>query len=228
MAKKTKKQVKTVVAFILDKSGSMSSCYDAAISGFNEYLQMTKKQNKVGICSFNLTLFDDTIERPIQNVEVHEVPALTQQTYRLGGMTALYDAVVATVEGVHEQVQARKDKPAVLVAIMTDGGENASRQHNEKCLSELIEKYEKEGNWTFVFMGANQDSYASAQKMGISYGNTVNWTADDQGTRGIFASMAVQSQQYANQMVAQAATGGPMNTKSFFAGDGGEKYDTQS
>jgi ADP-heptose:LPS heptosyltransferase len=194
----------------------MGSCYDAAISGFNEYLQTTKRQNKPGVCNFSLTLFDDRIERPVQNADVHNVAELTNQTYRLGGMTALYDAVVTTIEGLRDQVKARKDTPAVLVAIMTDGGENSSREYNQTHLRNLINKLQKEGNWTFVFMGANQDSYANAAQMGITKGNVMNWTADKEGTKSVFAAMAFRSAQYADLMTANASRGVAMNSASFF------------
>lgn len=222
-----RKTVNTIVAFILDKSGSMSSCRDAAISGFNEYLQTSKASNKKGECTFNLTLFNNAIERRIENMDVLEVPELTTATYKPDGMTALYDAAVITIERIYEQIQGKKKKPAVLVAIMTDGEENSSRQYDEHCLQDLIAKLQKEGNWTFVFMGANQDSYAKASKMGISAGNTMNWSADEDGTRAVFAAMATSSLQYKDTMLRSANQGKSLNTANYFI-QGGDQNVAQS
>lgn len=211
-----RKVVNTIVAFILDKSGSMGSCRDAAISGFNEYLQTSKASNKKGECTFSLTLFDTVVEQRIKDMDVLEVPELNIDTYRPGGCTALYDAAVSTIERINESIQGKKNKPAVLVAIMTDGEENSSQKHDEKCLKDLIEKLQKEGNWTFVFMGANQDSYAKASKMGISAGNTMDWSSDTEGTRAVFAAMATSSLQYKDTMQLNASLGKGLNTASYF------------
>lgn len=225
MAKK-QKQLKTVVAFILDKSGSMAACQNAAISGFNEYLQTTKRQNKVGMCQFNLTLFDTHVFHKYQNLEVHEVQELNHQTYIPDGSTALYDAAVSTIEKIAEEVKHRHDKPAVLVAIMTDGQENASVKENEQCLRDLIERLKKEGNYTFVFMGANQDSYAVAQSFGISRGNTMNWTSDARGTSKAFRNFAGNSLNYMSAVADNVARGVNASMDSFFS-NGGDKHDSQ-
>ena len=53
-----------------------------------------------------------------------------------------------------------------------------SKEYNEKTLKALIEKKDK---WTFLFLGANQDSYATAQRYGIHVSNAVNFAASSTG-----------------------------------------------
>ena len=184
-----KKQIKQVGLFILDKSGSMSSIRGATVSGFNEYLNKLQK-NKVNV-AFNMTLFDDdcTTQR-YHMTPIKEVRPLNEESYVPCGMTPLYDHAVSTIEKLAEEVKEIEGTVAVSVVIMTDGLENASKLHNEKCLRDLIKKLEKKGNWTFAYMGANQDSYAVAGGIGIARGNTVNWSATPEGSMMAFASLA--------------------------------------
>jgi hypothetical protein len=47
----------TEIAFVLDRSGSMKSCRQAAIDGFNQFL--ADQQNTEGLAKLTLVLFDD-------------------------------------------------------------------------------------------------------------------------------------------------------------------------
>src|ERR1035437_6725076 len=150
---KSKKQLKQITCFILDKSGSMSSIEKQAIAGFNEYID-TLKKSKVDV-SFPLTLFDTiAVETPYKNVAIKDVKKLNSETYVPRGGTPLYDACVETIEVLNTEVESEHnhtDKEiAVSVVIMTDGEENSSTKHDEKCLRDLVYKLTKKGNWTFA------------------------------------------------------------------------------
>src|SRR5258706_4204947 len=162
-------KITTIVNFILDESGSMEDIKEATIAGFNKYLKALQKEK--GTFLMTLTKFDTRGIRTLYTLtNVKDIRPLTQETYQPSSGTNLYDAIVETVEGVANNIH--NDQPS-LVAIMTDGQENSSTKHTEKCLRELIQKLEKRENWTFVFMGANQDSWAVAQSMGFSRGNVM-------------------------------------------------------
>lgn len=217
MRTKKAKKITTLVHFILDKSGSMDSIYDATIKGFNEYLA-TLKKSKDDI-HFSLTLFDTfSIDTPYVDVPVERVPKLSRETYKPNGGTPLYDAVVDSTEALYERVKSDENL-AVVVAIMTDGEENSSTKHDEKCLKKIIKKLEKKGNWTFTYMGANQDAWANASKMGISAGNTMAWASTTRGTATAFSDVAMASVNYAAFAGAGGGAGGSLNTKGFFSGD---------
>nr|MBA3651086.1 VWA domain-containing protein [Chthoniobacterales bacterium] len=51
------------IAFVLDRSGSMDSCRDAAIEGFNRFLK--EQQQVEGLARLTLVLFDDEYLVPI-------------------------------------------------------------------------------------------------------------------------------------------------------------------
>lgn len=213
------KNLTSIVNFILDETGSMGSIKDATINGFNEYINGLKK-NKKGKILFTLTKFDsEGLRTPYVLTDISRVELLSEKTYQPGSMTPLYDAVVETVEKVADKI---KDNEASLVIVMTDGEENASKKHNEKCLHDLIGKLQKKGNWTFAFLGANQDSWATAKNWGIPMGNISNWQATPQGTQSAFRSSTVANLNYVGTMASNISSGQALNTDNFFGQEKGD------
>jgi uncharacterized protein YegL len=182
--KKVKKGVVTNIHFILDNSGSMGIVLDPTISGFNEYVNTLKTDgNKYRM---TLTKFGDNVETVYEAKDLTDVPELNRDTYQAdGGMTALYDAVCSTLKGVKNN-KAEKN----LVIIMTDGAENSSREYTQKDLQNIKKELESGKNWTFVFLGANQDSYATAASFGINKGNVTNFNASAAGVRSASINLA--------------------------------------
>ena len=194
----------TVGGMILDETGSMDPIKKSTISAVNEYISSLKKQK--GEFLFTLTKFNsEKIETPYVNKDIKKVEKLTEETYVPNFMTPLYDAVVDTVEKMVEMV--KQDQKVVMV-IMTDGEENSSVRHDEKCLKDLIKKLQGEGNWTFVFLGANQDSWQMASKMGIYAGNVMNWNSTDRGVKNAMYSLTASTTSFSAK--------GDSQTKNFF------------
>ena len=188
-----KKAVATNVHFILDKSGSMGHISETTISGFNEYID-TLKADKKGEYRLSLTVFDTEINMPEKNTPLVRVRKLTSDNYIPSGMTALYDAVCMTLQGVN-----KKSKEKNLVVIMTDGEENASREFKLDDMVKLKKELEKGKNWTFVFLGANQDAWIAGQKMGMARGNTVTYNNTKGGMGQTMRSLAQSSVQFCAQ-----------------------------
>lgn len=217
--KHTHKELQQVGLFILDKSGSMSAIKESTIVGFNEYLNKMQK-NKVQV-AFNLTLFDDDCtEERYTMTPISKVKPLNAESFIPCGMTPLYDSAVEQIEKLEERVSSLKGDVAVSVVIMTDGGENSSKSHDQECLRDLIKKLEAKGNWTFAYLGANQDSYAVAGGIGIMRGSTMDWASDPAGTKRAFSSLAMASVNNVNLMAASYDAGVPTaslnNNKGFF------------
>jgi hypothetical protein len=193
----------------------MDSIRDSVISGFNEYIHGLKNKNQN--YKFSLTLFDtESIDKPYIDVDIKSVKPLNKDSYKPNAGTPLYDAVVDTIEAVAEKVENKKDY-AIVTVIMTDGEENSSRKHDQKCLKDLIEKLEKKGNWTFTFMGANIDSYAVANQFGISASNTVSWNSSDVGSQNAFRGLACATAGFAMAVGGGGGGGGVLNTTSFYS-----------
>jgi hypothetical protein len=85
----------------------------------------------------------------------------------------LLDAIGKTIKG------ATASAPTVI--IFTDGQENASQDYTKSHIRDLIEQKTKDG-WTFVYLGANQDSFAEAGSLGIAANKTMNYDVRDTPT----------------------------------------------
>jgi len=174
----------TEIAFILDRSGSMASMTEAAISGFNAFL---RDQTSVeGVARLTLVLFDDRYEVPCAALPIGEVTELDTTTFVPRGSTALLDAIGRTVDelGVRLAALPEADRPGqVVIAILTDGLENSSTQFDWKAIQKKITHQSEKYGWQFLFLGANQDAIATAGQMGIATGNAATWNADAIGAR---------------------------------------------
>lgn len=182
----------TVVDFILDRSGSMSNVWMPTIDGFNEYIEGLKDDGNDYRVS--LTLFDTEIEHPFKDKSIQDVPRLTQEVYYPRGGTALYDAVCSTVEKAHRHDSSNTKH---LVVIMTDGYENSSHEYHERDMKRIKDQYTAEGNWTFVFLGSNQDAWATASRWGYSQMNTATYNSTTRGMGATFSAMAVSTSNFA-------------------------------
>jgi hypothetical protein len=98
----------------------------------------------------------------------------------------LLDAVGKTINSVGARIDRmrKNERPdKVIMCILTDGMENASREFKRSMIKDIIEKRREEDNWEFTFLAANQDAFAEAGAMGISQNMTANFNADSDGTR---------------------------------------------
>lgn len=171
------------VVFVLDDSGSMQSCRDATISGYNEYLQMQKKDAKeTGIPTFvSLYKFDGySLTSVFNRVEVSEVSELNRNTYNPSGGTNLYDAIGGVMMKINTDLQNHKkaDRDSVIITILTDGEENASRTFDSSNIKQMVEKAEAK-NWGFMFLGANIDAFAASSILGFNTNNTMQYSTQN-------------------------------------------------
>ncbi|MBA3608769.1 MAG: VWA domain-containing protein [Chthoniobacterales bacterium] len=172
------------IAFVLDRSGSMNICRDAAIEGFNRFLK--EQQQVEGLAKLTLVLFDDEYLVPVNALPVAEVVPLDEETYVPRGSTALLDAIGRTIKELGTRLAAlpESDRPAqVIVAILTDGEENSSHNYTWHQLAAAIKRQTEEYRWTFLFLGANQDAIATAAKMNIAAANAASYVQDGPGLR---------------------------------------------
>src|ERR1051326_5109403 len=169
----------TEIAFILDRSGSMESCRDAAIDGFNSFL--SAQQQLEGLAKLTLVLFDDTYQVPAVSLPVAEVLPLDITTYVTGNTTALLDAIGRTIDELGNRLSSisENDRPnQVIVAILTDGLENASQNYSWPDVADRIRRQSKDYKWNFLFLGANQDAIATAAQMAIPASQAASYCAD--------------------------------------------------
>jgi hypothetical protein len=174
----------TEIAYVLDRSGSMSSLTSDAIGGFNSFLESQKQLE--GRANFTLVLFDHEYLVVHKSVDIRNVPDLDARTYVPRGSTALLDAVGRTIDdvGSHLASQPEDKRPAkVIVAIFTDGLENASSDYTTERVASMIKHQQEKYGWEFLFLAANQDAIATAAKMAIPAAQAMNFVASPAGVR---------------------------------------------
>ena len=164
---------------IIDESGSMQSIKKQAIDSVNETIQtirsaQTKYEDQEHYVS--LITFNDDVKTVYDCVPVSEVKELTSENYHPDCCTALYDAMGLSVNALRKKV-AEIDK--VLVTVVTDGYENASKEYSGKAIKALVDELKANG-WVFAYIGANQDVEAVAASISIT--NTLNFEATCAGT----------------------------------------------
>lgn len=171
---------------ILDESGSMNSIKNQIISGFNETVQSIKgsqikfpeQEHFISVVSFNdlaikLLHFIDPVDK------LNEIDG---NQYQPNAATPLFDAIGFAVMKLHQVV---RDQPNcnVLVTIMTDGEENASREYSGKQIKELIERLKNE-KWTFTYIGTDHDVDKIALNLSIT--NTLIFEKNEAGIKDMF------------------------------------------
>ena len=160
----------TEIVYILDRSGSMGGLEADTIGGFNS---MMEKQKKTGEKAYVSTvLFDDTCEVLHDRVSIDKIKKMTDKEYYVRGCTALLDAVGGAI------------------VITTDGMENSSRQYSYDKVQKMVKRQQKKYGWEFIFIGANIDAYAEAQRFGIRKERAVNYVHDNIGTATVYEGVS--------------------------------------
>lgn len=169
---------------ILDESGSMQSIYQPALTGVNETLQTIReaqREHEDQKHFVSLLAFDSRHYNLIYcNTPADNASDIKQEQYRPCGGTPLYDAMGKSINQLRRIVTA---DDVVLVTVITDGYENASREYNGKAIKALVEEMKGKG-WVFTYIGANQDVEAVAASMSID--NRLAFEANDECTGAMF------------------------------------------
>ena len=173
----------TEIVFILDRSGSMAGLEDDTIGGFNAMVEKQKKEP--GDALLSAVLFSDGCQVLYDRADIQKVEPMTEQQYRVGGCTALLDAIGGAVHhigNVHKYAR-EEDRPGkTIFVITTDGMENASRSYTYDEVQRMV-KYEQEKyGWEFLFLGANMDAISAARSFGIRADRAVRYRRDRAGT----------------------------------------------
>lgn len=166
---------------VLDRSGSMTPIAYATIDALNGFL--AKQRVLPGVLRVTLADFDS--QEPFRIVAdaipVAEMLDLTPTDYEPRGATPLFDAIGRAIERCDARAQADAEEDQVLV-IITDGLENASTDFDGPKIAALLEARQEAG-WAVLFLGANQDSFATGSQLGMHGGNVRNFAATSSGIR---------------------------------------------
>jgi hypothetical protein len=207
----------TAIALIVDRSGSMNNVVDDTIGGVNSFIDQQRKVD--GKCSVTLVQFDDVIETIHDFIDIEDVPQLTSDVYYPRNMTALYDSIGVTANKLGQKLadMPEDERPAkVIVAVITDGMENASTEYNKESIKKMIEDQESKYGWDFNFISADIDSYKDAQNLGFAPGKTAMYSKCSTG--GTFDAMSSKMGRVRN-MVAEDASDADMLLAADFSSE---------
>ncbi|MBU3749975.1 MAG: VWA domain-containing protein [Mycobacterium sp.] len=178
---------KTLIAALLDRSGSMATSIQSTEDGFRELIN--GQRATPGQCQVTLAQFDHAYEVVYSPTDIGAVPEFVLEPR---GRTALLDAAGRFITEVGEQLSAlpEHERPGqVICLMMTDGMENASQTWTWEAVKALITQQREVYDWEFIFLGADIDAVEVASRMGMDSRYAMNFDKRDYlAQRAAFAS----------------------------------------
>ena len=173
----------TELIFILDRSGSMHGLEKDTIGGFNAMIEKQKKED--GEVLVSTVLFNGESKVVHDRVPLSSIAPMTEKDYRVGGCTALIDAIGGAIHhigNIHKYARPEDVPEHTLFIITTDGMENASRRYTSEEVKGMIGRQKEKYGWEFLFLGANIDAVETAARFGINEDRAVDYKCDAEGT----------------------------------------------
>ncbi len=186
--------LRTLIAMVVDRSGSMESIRDDTIGGINTFLAEQKADAENVIYTY--AQFDTEYEVIHDNIPMADAPLLDRSTFVPRSATALLDAMGKTINRVSSYIATQPDneKPErVILVIVTDGRENSSREFTRSAIFELMKSKQDNDDWNVIYLAANQNAIAEARNWGIKAGGAMNYTAGEIGVSNVFAALHTHS-----------------------------------
>lgn len=181
---------------ILDESGSMGSIKSTIIQGFNELVQTIQEVEKqqpeqkhfITFVSFNsLDLKFHHFVDPVSKLK-----QIDGKNYQPNALTPLYDAMGFSINKLKQHLQDQTDYN-VLVTVLTDGLENASKEFSGNDIKILIEEL-KQNRWTFTYIGTDHDVESVA--ISLSINNTMVFQKDEADIKKMFKKEKMARERY--------------------------------
>lgn len=158
---------------LLDRSGSMRSLWEEAISSINNYVsRLALTGVDTGV---TLATFDSAEMRGRMSFDVIR-DRITPPTWRKVGLTEVEPRGWTPLNDATGRIVSlakagNYDKVAII--IMTDGAENASTELDVRQVKGMLDDCRARG-WQVIFLGANFDNAAQATSYGAAARNTMS------------------------------------------------------
>lgn len=184
------KNTKTLYHYIIDRSGSMTSCMPATVNSFKEQLNnLVKLQQEHPEQEFyySLTIFNDHVDHIISPTAIDPHINEKQMEITPRGSTSLLDAIGLSIQNINDRYgrDIENDEMSVVVMILTDGYENSSRIFTYRDIARLIRQFEETEKWTFSILGADIDIFSIADHLKMNKENVIAFNKSD--IHGVFA-----------------------------------------
>lgn len=233
----------TLLVYLIDRSGSMASCWEETIGGLNIDIE-TQKQSDDGKTEAAIYFFDGsrgqsrglyqanswnhTETRLVKPFEGPLSESITfdqrDVNYRPSGSTPLYDSVGKMITEIEARVAATDGIVNVIVSIFTDGGNTDYHGFKADEVKRMVEAAQGRG-WTFTYFGANQDAWAVGSTFGIAKGNTMSY--DTTSMAQTMATASVARSAHVGYSKLAASQGLNYVSQAFFAEAGQTEEDYQ-
>ena len=179
----------THILLVLDASGSMNSVRTNVTKGLHTLL--AKQRDEINSpCTISTFSFNNYLSRSKPFVNINDFQF---SSYFPNGGTALNDGICfAAVETTrHIQNLDEAEQPEkVMVIVITDGHENTSKSYSRTDVKNIIAHYEENYEWDFLFVGSNQDAYATGTAMGFKSGKALSFAASGVGVDHALAAIS--------------------------------------
>ena len=157
------------ILIVLDRSGSMQSMLADHEGGIKSFIEDQRSLD--GDVRLTLVQFDSV--NPCEVVyDRAPLDRVTEVRLIPRGCTPLHDAVGQAVSHLRGQIA---DDAPVVVMVVTDGEENSSKEWTKDRVKALVTELEAKG-WSFLFLGANIDAFATGGGLGMSHDTTATFT----------------------------------------------------
>lgn len=184
----------THVIMLIDRSGSMESCKQTMEKGILKFLEAQRKEE--GTCTVTAARFNYEYQLLYEHQDIQSIGPVTIEPK---GMTALYDSMYRLIEDAGKALNQlpENEKPSnVLYLTITDGIENASTDINGPQLAKLVRQQEEQYNWNFTYIGANHDSFLTANNLGMRVNTSLNYRTNEAGIDEMFNKLSNATSRY--------------------------------
>jgi len=192
----------TLYHFILDSSGSMASDRENTVALFNRQVATVRSlaaEYPQQEFLAGLTIFNDTAQHLLQETPANKLLDLKHEVYIPDGLTALYDAIGESTKRIQDKFgsQINEGEMSVVVIILTDGHENASKRYDAATIAKIIKELEASDNWTFTILGADFDITKVSADLNFRANASLNYSKAQ--FRNMAADMEDSLRHYADQ-----------------------------
>jgi len=173
------------IVMVIDESGSMEGIKDKMLKSINDLIS-EQKQVKERPATFTLVKFNNVINRVVKNKNLNDITLLKSTDYIPSGTTALYDAIGDTIEWF-------KNEKDVLMVIITDGMNNASKNYTKNQVTSMIEQKKRDNNWSYVYLSCDLSTESQGNDMGLKNSSFSTNCNISQGAYGDFIGNKLNS-----------------------------------
>ena len=180
---------------VADSSSSMADQIDEVRDELNIQIEKMRKESDTdnNPCTFTLRTFDSEVKNIHVNIPIEDVPKITTDDYKAGGMTALFDAIGSTIESIGELLGNRIDgeKETLAMIIFSDGGENVSTKYDRAKIAALLDKYQNRPGFNIAFVGCDPASFQDMDRVGFSSASRMMYSKGEEREALAYASRSV-------------------------------------